>query len=382
MELTDHIEGILLESWHVLGDASFYLLVGFGIAGLLHVILPDDKVMKYLGRSAGRVRPVLNASVLGVPLPLCSCGVIPAAISLKKRGATRGATLSFLISTPQTGVDSIAITYALLDPIMTVFRPVATTVTAIVAGLMENVVEPLTSAGKKKTQQLESSCCAGQGCADNKLTSSVLTMMPLEGEGGDSCCESSCCGSAGKGSRLLNGLKYAYVDLMGDIALWLAIGILLAGLISYAMPAELISTYLGGGVMSMILALVVGIPLYICATASTPLAAVLIAKGMSPGAAFVFLLAGPATNVATITMVLKFLGKRSVIVYLGSIAICALLFGLLLDLIYGLLGVDASSIVGSAGALMPDNARDIFALILLPLMIYGFLRKKYLQKRC
>ncbi len=386
MDLLVHVKGVLLESWNVLGDASFYLLAGFGIAGLLHVLLPDEKVMKYLGRSAGRLRSVINASVLGVPLPLCSCGVIPAAISLKKRGATRGATLSFLISTPQTGVDSIAITYALLDPIMTVFRPVATTVTAITAGLMENVVEPVTSFVGKKTLDGEDECsCADHSGCDPILASTVLPMVSSTSDGSDpccesSCCESSCCAPSRGGSSLLNGLKYAYIDLMGDIALWLVVGILLAGLISYAMPAELISTYLGGGILSMFLALVVGIPLYICATASTPLAAVLIAKGMSPGAAFVFLLAGPATNVATITMVLKFLGKRSALVYLSSIAVCALLFGLLLDLIYGMLGVDASSIAGSAGALMPGHARDIFALILLPLMLYGFVRKRYLKR--
>jgi len=364
--------GIGLSSWNVLAEAAPYLLLGFGVAGILHVFVPDEKIMQYLGHSAGKFRSVLNASLIGVPLPLCSCGVVPAALSLKKRGATNGATLSFLISTPQTGVDSIAITYALLDPIMTIFRPIATFITALVAGIAEDLLRsPKHVSGKD---------------VENRPTTNILEMaaLPTPSSSLSSSCSCNSCGSTGTentdtfSGRVISGIRYAYVELLGDISYWLIIGIVLAGIITYLVPENLVGSHLGGGLVSMLLALVVGIPLYICATASTPLAAVLIAKGMSPGAAFVFLLAGPATNAATITMVLKYLGRRSTGVYLASIAVCAVAGGLLLDLVYSYLGIDSLLIVGSASDVMPEEVKTGFALLLLPLMAYGI----YHQKKC
>lgn len=358
------LAGIMVESWDIFVEAAPYLLLGFGIAGLLHVFVPDDKVMQYLGSSAGNFRSVINASFLGVPLPLCSCGVVPAALSLRKRGATKGATLSFLISTPQTGVDSIAITYALLDPIMTVFRPVATFTTAVVAGVTENIINLSKNGGDKVSEKA--------------VPLSVLPTVSVEPDG---CGCSSCGGLEEEGNfaqKLKSGIKYAYIELLGEIGFWLIVGLFVAGIISYVVPENLVGNYLGGGIVSMLLALVVGIPLYICATASTPLAAVLILKGMSPGAAFVFLLAGPATNAATITMVLKFLGKRTTAVYLSSIALCAVVCGLVLDQIYFKLGIDVLSITGSASEVIPDDVKNIFALILVPLLLYGM----YAGEKC
>jgi uncharacterized protein len=172
-------------------------------------------------------------------------------------------------------------------------------------------------------------------------------------------------------ARLLEGIKYAYIDLPGDISKWMLVGILFAGIISYLVPETLIQNYLGGGLMSMFFMLLVGIPLYICATASTPLAASLIAKGMSPGTAFVFLLAGPATNVATITMVARFLGKRSAVLYVGAISLCALAAGVTLDWFYLKFGVNAVASFGTAKELLPENLQIAFALLLLSLMLYG-----------
>ena len=168
--------------------------------------------------------------------------------------------------------------------------------------------------------------------------------------------------------RIYGGVKYAYVVLLGDISKWLIIGIVIAGIVLYAIPESFIFSYLGGGVGSM---LVIGILLYICATASTPLAAVLIAKGMSPGTAFVFLLAGPATNSATITMVAKFLGKRSAAIYLASISIFSIAFGLLLDFIYVKMGIEATSIVGHTSEILPDDVKTLFAILMLPLIANG-----------
>ncbi|AKB34257.1 Transporter [Methanosarcina siciliae HI350] len=396
------LSGILMASWEIFVEAAPYLIFGFGAAGVLNVVVPDQKIVDYLGNSAGKVRSVINASLAGLPLPLCSCGVIPAAMSIRKRGANRGATLSFLISTPQTGVDSIAITYALLDPLMTIFRPLATLATALLAGLADNLligeepekkeIKKQENAGKK-TEIIAVSTLVGVSAEYVKetlsLTSSPATQAP--GNKTSSCKTSSCsCGHGGQEKKetgaeerskrsvkkqVLGGLKYAYIELPGDIAKWMLIGILLAGIISYAVPETLIQEYLGGGLGSMLVMLVVGIPLYICATASTPLAASLIAKGMSPGTAFVFLLAGPATNAATITMVVRFLGKRSAALYLGVISLCALGAGILLDWLYLNLGVSATSTLGSAGELLPEGIKIGFAALLLPLMLYGSFRR-------
>ena len=353
------IYGVLFESWSLFLEMSPYLFLGFLIAGILHVLVPDEKILSYLGESAGKVRSVINASLMGLPLPLCSCGVVPTALSLKKRGATKGAALSFMISTPETGVDSIAITYALLDPIMTVFRPLATLFTAIAAGIIEN----FSSANEKKP-----------------LLSKPLVMMHASAAPGCGCsCSDGACssnGNANAASRIAAGIRYAFVDLLGDISKWLIIGILLAGVIAYLIPEEVISSYLGGGIFSMVIMLLIGIPLYICATTSTPLAAALVAKGMSPGTAFVFLLAGPATNAATITMVMKFLGKKTAMIYVGTITVCSIGFGLLLDFIYMSLGVKAAAVVGTGGDIVPVSIQFVFALVLLPLMAYGINRKK------
>jgi len=443
--------GILLASWEIFVEAAPYLIFGFGVAGLLNILVPDRKIVEYLGSSAGKFRSVINASLAGLPLPLCSCGVIPAAMSIRKRGANRGATLSFLISTPQTGVDSIAITYALLDPLMTVFRPIATLATAILAGLADNLLigeeregkEKKNKPGKKKglfavstllaspapnssgrdrSYSCSSACSSARGCGSSEKTGieisnqtgsnqtisiqTIPTHPPQEeitscgcscGCGGNENRKESCDESDGERrdkseedgkspktgkekntahKRLLEGMRYAYVELLGDISKWMLIGILLAGIISYLVPESLIREYLGGGLSSMIVMLVVGIPLYICATASTPLAATLVAKGMSPGAAFVFLLAGPATNAATVTMVARFLGKRSAALYLGVISLCALGAGILLDFLYLKLGISATATLGSAGEMLPESVKLGFAVLLLPLMLYGIFREK------
>lgn len=435
----DLLLGILLSSWEVFVEAAPYLIFGFAVAGILNAFVPDQKIVDYLGTSAGKIRSVINASLAGLPLPLCSCGVVPAAMSIRKRGANRGATLSFLISTPETGVDSIAITYALLDPLMTVFRPLATIATAILAGIADNLLigeDPEKSESKnkeksgKKAEVLAVSTLLGVSAAVNKCNSpdcvcsttevpetgkekhpalntvsSKSRIMELRSEpAGENPPPkilpamyvpenkvSPCgCGHCEQEKselfpdrrikksvkkEFLEGLKYAFVELPGEISKWMLIGILLAGIISYAVPETLIQEYLGGGFRSMLVMLAVGIPLYICATASTPLAASLVAKGMSPGTAFVFLLAGPATNAATITMVARFLGKRSAALYVGVISICALGAGILLDWLYLTLGISATATLGSAEELLPESIKTGFAILLLPLMLYGIFRR-------
>jgi uncharacterized membrane protein YraQ (UPF0718 family) len=432
----DLVSGILLSSWGVFVEAAPYLLFGFAVAGILNALVPDQKIVEYLGKSAGKVRSVINASLVGLPLPLCSCGVIPAAMSIRKRGANRGATLSFLISTPETGVDSIAITYALLDPLMTVFRPLATIATAILAGLADNLLIGEEKSGdkkqekaRKKAELLAVSTIMSASATENKCSSlscncrthemtetgkeeypslntvpskirtlelrsePVIENRPLKlspamyvPEDKASSCGCGHCGEEKSKTlpekriknpvkeKFLEGLRYTFIELPGEISKWMLIGILLAGIISYAIPETLIQEYLGGGLRSMLVMLLVGIPLYICATASTPLAASLVAKGMSPGTAFVFLLAGPATNAATITMVARFLGKRSAALYVGVISLCALGAGILLDWLYLKLGISATATLGSAEELLPESIKVGFAILLLPLMLYGIVR--------
>ncbi|MFP4654236.1 MAG: SO_0444 family Cu/Zn efflux transporter [Methanohalobium sp.] len=342
-----YILGILSESWNIFEEAAPYIFLGFGVAAVIHIFISDKKIVDYLGASAGKYRSVFNASLAGIPLPLCSCGVIPTAISLKKRGATKGATLSFLISTPETGVDSIAITYALIDPIMTVFRPVATFITALSAGIANNIVlkdkVPLRSVLSSES----SSCTCGSCELENDISEKKMSR------------------------RFIEGFKYSFIELLGDISKWLILGIFFAGMISYAVPENWIQIYLGGGIHSMLIMLFIGIPLYICASASTPLAAALIAKGTSPGTAFVFLLAGPATNMATLTMVTRYLGKITASIYLLIIGICSLGFGLILDLIYFKLGIEAIAVVGKTSEILPAEVKIFFSLLMLPIIAYG-----------
>jgi uncharacterized membrane protein YraQ (UPF0718 family) len=355
------LAGIAAETWYLFEEAAPYLFLGFGVAALLEMAVPEEKITNHLGAGAGKFKAVLKAALAGIPIPLCSCGVIPAAMSLKKRGASNGATLSFLISTPETGADSIAITYALLDPIMTVFRPLAAFVTALGAGITNNLL-----------------------LREEKEAPVSQNLHTLPGHACQTAC--GCCGETTKekgiAGKAASAFRYAYVELLGDISKWLIIGLIAAGIIAYLVPEEWIGTYLGGGAGSMIIMLLVGIPLYTCATASTPLAAALIAKGMSPGTAFVFLLAGPATNAATITVVTGSLGKKTAAVYLASIAVFALAFGLLLDAVYSTLGIDPASVVGTASDLLPDYVKTFFAVILGLMIVCSLYYSKKKGKSC
>jgi uncharacterized membrane protein YraQ (UPF0718 family) len=344
LQITLILEGLIKEIWGTFDDASLYILFGIFIAGLIQTFVDKDKIAKHLGKPG--LKSVVLAAIFGVPLPLCSCGVIPTAVSLRKNGASRGAVLSFLISTPESGVDSIAISYALLDPIMTVFRPLAAFVTAVIAGVSENIF------GKKAEEivpQQKNSCIF---CDEKEYHNHSLVY------------------------RFKNGMHYAFVELLRDIAKWLIIGIVIGGAISYFIPQHIIENYLGSGWQAMFVMLIIGIPLYICASASTPIAAALIAKGMSPGVALVFLLAGPATNVAGILAVGKFLGKRSAVIYLTSISVCAIAFGLLLNHIYSLTGINIKTTLGKAGEILPHYFKTISAIILIILMIKTYFNKK------
>ncbi len=343
---------MLLSAWDLLCDSSVYILFGIVVAGLLRAFLNPATVARHLGK--GRFVSVIKAALIGIPIPLCSCGVVPAAASLKRQGANRGATAAFLISTPESGVDSVAITYALLDPVMTAARPIAAFVTAAAAGLAENLLPSGKESSPPAAPDLScpvDGCCDGMDC-DPAVHANHHTF----------------------GEKAKAGMDFAFKDLWPDLASWFMVGILLAGAIQVLVPQDLLGRYVGGGAPAMLIMLAAGVPLYICATASTPIAAALILKGVSPGAALVFLLAGPATNMASLSMLLGVLGKRGTAVYLASIAMVSVLLGLSLDAVYSAAGISAQAAAGRATELVPLWAKVSGGLALLVLSAGPVLR--------
>jgi uncharacterized membrane protein YraQ (UPF0718 family) len=343
------IISILGASWEVFYESAVYMLFGFFIAGILYVFIKPETVGRYLGK--GRVRPVLLAALAGIPIPLCSCGVLPAAAGLKRQGANNGATMSFLISTPESGVDSIPLTFALLDPIIALIRPIAAFITAIVTGLFENVLFP----SKNSSDNTPEVVCSGSGgCCG-------ITVLENQAE------------QVKKSfiAKIVSGLKFAFVDLLGDIGKWFLLGVILAGIITYMIPDSLFESYLHNNFTAMLVMLVAGIPMYVCATASTPIAAALVLKGLNPGAALVFLLAGPATNVASISMISSLFGKKSLLIYLSSIAICSIVLGFFTDMLYYGMGISATATVGQAAEIIPYYIQIGSAVILAALIIFA-----------
>lgn len=293
--MVEFIKLIAVKFWEVLGEMSPYLLFGFFVAGILSAFVSQKMVERHLG---GRgLWPLLKASLLGVPLPLCSCGVIPVSMSLHKHGASKGATIAFLLSTPQTGVDSIFVTFSLLGPIFAIFRPVAAFVTGLVGGTLVDVFD----------------------ATNGKDTPA----MPK--------CSGECCGGEKRGKRLWKGMKFSFVTLPRDIGKPLMLGLVIAALIAAIIPDDFFAEYIGTGILSMLVMMAIGIPLYVCASASVPIAAAMMMKGLTPGAALVFLMTGPATNAASFIIIWKTLGGKTAILYLISVAGCALLCGIMLN---------------------------------------------------
>ena len=296
--MIEFVTGVLNESFLLAARMAPYLMLGILVAGALHVVLPAGLVARHMGKPG--VGSVFRASALGVPLPLCSCGVIPVAASLKKNGASDGAVVGFLITTPTSGVDSILATYSLLGAGFAAIRVVATFIVGLVAGIVTSlvrrgepgdIVEPATN-------------------DENNAGLSI-------------------------GKRIVVGLEYGLGDLLGSIAKPLVIGTLLGGVIAYALPPGILEQYIGQGLLSYLLMLLVAIPLYVCASGSIPLAAALLAKGISPGAALIFLLAGPATNAATVAVVYRMLGRRAFTVYSVVLVAGVFLAGLATDAFFG-----------------------------------------------
>ena len=347
--MEDLLIGITKEIFFIYNEMAIYLMFGFLMAGVLYILFPSGVIRKHLGTKD--IKAVVKSATLGVPLPLCSCGVIPTGISLYRQGAGRGATVSFLISTPQTGVESILVTYGFLGPIFALFRPLAAFISGIVGGAFTNLLVKDSNLSSSSSPSICTTC--GE--------------LQIEGEHGHRL-----------GEKVKKMLEYALVDFPSDIVKWLVISICIAGLISYLLPENFISVHLSSGIYAMLLMMVVGIPLYVCATGSIPIAAVLMVKGLSPGAALVFLMTGPATNSATITMLAKTLGIKTTIIYVATIASMSLVFGLGLDAVYNAWGLDTKAI--ATGTKMLPFWLKLGASISLGVVLAYALYRRYVLK--
>jgi uncharacterized membrane protein YraQ (UPF0718 family)/copper chaperone CopZ len=317
------VQRFLLEGLFLLGQMAPYLTLGFIFAGLLHAFVPKRTVVRHLGRES--VGSAVKAAVIGVPMPLCSCGVVPTGIGLRKRGAGRAAVVSFLISTPQTGLDSIAATYGFFGWVFAVFRPIAAFVSGIVGGVATLLL-------KRNSAEDE-----------HWLKYHIRSEDALE----------SADNHPSLVRRMLRGLRFAFIELLGDISLWLVIGLALAAVISLAVPDDFFADSLPGGIVQKLVMMIFGIPLYVCSTASIPIAAVLMTKGVTAGAAFVFLMTGPATNAATLLIIGRVMGKRVLAVYLVSIALLSLGFGVGLDFLTAQFGLTITS-AAAHGHVLPN----------------------------
>ena len=319
---------------NVVCEMAPYLLLGFFIAGVLHVFVPQNFYRRYLSRD--NKLSVLWAALLGIPLPLCSCGVIPTAIGLRNEKASKGAVASFLIATPQTGIDSILATFSLMGLGFAIVRPVAALITGVCGGLLVNRLVH----------------------EDNPMDDSA------------SACQIE------QGNRLWRVLKYAYYDMIRDIGLRLVIGLVVAALIQVAVPDEFFLQFGSQPLLQILVILIIAIPMYICSTGSIPVAAALLMKGLSPGAALVMLMAGPAVNLASILVVHKAMGRRFTSIYLLTIVGFAVFFGLLLNAsgveLYSITGHEACCAMASA---WPSPFKIVCATLLTLLIIFALMMK-------
>lgn len=327
------------ELWTLTVEMAPYLLLGFLFAGILYAWFPPALMTRFMGKR--NFSSVLNASLLGIPLPLCSCGVIPTGISFRKSGASNGATVSFLISTPQTGIDSILVTWSLLGIPMAIIRPIIALFTGVFGGLLTNYLEKNQEPAPAHSSKHEPETTKRVG--------------------------------------IIGMLRYAFVDFLSDIVKWLVIGLLLAALLAVIIPDDFFLKYLSNDYLSMGLVLLASIPLYMCATGSVPIAAVLMMKGLSPGAAIVFLMAGPATNAATISVIGNALGKKTLLTYLSAIVSGALFFGILVNEFlpreWFTYSIHAIHQGGHSHEILPHWLQISSAIILSSLIVYGLFIK-------
>ncbi|MGX9417503.1 SO_0444 family Cu/Zn efflux transporter [Vibrio sp. WJH972] len=450
MELVTTFFSSLLSLWL---DAAFWIIFGLIVSGILKATLSSDKLGRHF-RGSGPL-PAIKAALMGIPLPLCSCGVIPAAVGLRRAGASKSATTAFLISTPETGVDSIAISYALLGPFMAVIRPIAATTSAITAAMLV-LVSDKEETEKKSTSEKAASCCGSKQekdtvvetpkttassncCSSNKEKATLEATPQTAPSKTSSCCSSnkekaiveavpqasptktsSCCSSKNEATavnlvtatkpaaslnlasspssmgeiksvkteetldeavekeswiqKLWQGQRFAFTNLITSLSMWLIIGLVMSALVVTFIPPETLAD-ISRGPMAMFLMAIIGVPMYICASASTPLAAGFMLAGVSPGAVLVFLLAGPASNMATLGIVQKELGTRSLISYLVGVVGIAILFGYLTNFLVDHYGINIDTQLANGGEFVPSPLAWISGIVLAALIAWDLFKK-------
>ena len=335
--------------WNLLIESAPWLLIGYLLAGIIKQVIPSEWVHKQMAKP-GFVS-IVKGALIGAPLPLCSCGVIPTALAVRKAGASKGATSSFLVATPETGVDSISFSYAVLGPVFAIARPVAALTSAIIAGVLVNTFD--------KEEEVAEPIEAASSCCHSKQQEQP------EAE-------------PGLGEKLISAVQYGYGRMISDTAKWLVIGLLAATIITAVVPQSFFLQW-GDGLLAMIVMVIVGLPMYICATASTPVAAGLLFAGISPGAALVFMLTGPATNIATMGVIKEQLGMRSLIAYMVGVIVSAIGCGLILNELYAAYGWQLQISMMEHGESYP-LWRQLAAVLLCALLARVWLQPLFARK--
>jgi hypothetical protein len=348
-------------------ESAPWLLLGLFIAGIMNRLMPVDILQQHMGKDD--LPSIIKAAVIGAPLPLCSCGVIPAAIGLRRAGASRSSTVSFLVATPETGVDSITVSYALLGPFMAVIRPIAAIFSAVATGVLvmfttkdqsTAIAKPPSSCCSSVKQQKQAPCCCASKQAEAE-TKSCCSTNAVEAEKIESRFSYVV-------SMLSSSLKFSTGKLLSDITKWLMIGLTLAAAIKTWVPTDFLVQW-GDGFLAMLVMALVGIPMYICATASTPIAAGFLAAGVSPGAILVFMLAGPATNISTMGMIKQELGKSVLFAYISSIITISILFGYLTNYLVEKFSFVINKVAANSHNMDESIIYQISAIILALLML-------------
>lgn len=360
-------------------DMALYIMIGLFTVGILNAFVNKKWLTSQIGDES--IWSVIKASVIGVPLPLCSCGVVPMSIELKKAGGSNGAVVSFLTSTPQTGVDSIIATYGMLGWFMALYRAIASFVSGIMSGIIVNIF------GKsEQIKEIQSSCCGGH--AEEVVTSSccgghteeVATSSCCGGHTEETTSPCGCSTETKQQNGLITKLKtvftYGFGSFLDEIAGRFVVGLLISALISTLIPEDFFLSYgLNNQFLSMILMVIIGLPMYICSTSSIPVAVSLIAKGLTPGAAFVFLFVGPVTNMASLVMITKALGKKITILYVTNAIIMAMIFGYLLQIIINLNLFEFAVVELACHTGHGSMFANVLAVIFAGLLIKSFIKK-------
>lgn len=354
------IKNILEAIWVIMNEGSIYILFGFLLSGIIHVLLPGNKISEFIGKKS--IKGILKSILLGTPMPICSCGVIPAALTLKNNNVNDSATAAFLVSAPSTGIDSIAVSYGFLDLPLTIIKPISAVITAFVTGIFVKIF------GEK----------------ENKKTSTISESPKCHCEIEDTNEERT------KRKPLViirNIISYGFREMLSDVAFSMTIGIILAAVVGTIVIDILPETFLNlisaNSIGSMIMMLIIGLPIYVCATSSMPLAASFLFAGFTPGSVLVFLIAGPSTNFSTIAVILQKFGKRFLIIYLSSITLVSLVLGYFTNIIYfNILNIKPISILNDAVKSTSETSiiLQIFAVILTLLLIYGIFKNNIYNK--